>query len=359
MPIPVFLIGAAVVTGVAGLAKGGEAAIKNSDARELLDNAQYIFDKKKNELEDKKKKTTEDLVKYGELKIRIWDQQFTRFINLFGKIKNVKIEGEVELDSDLRKSLTTEELTEMRQLSLTAGEIVSGGIASLGAGALAGVASYGGAMMFASASTGTAIASLSGVAATNATLAWFGGGSLAAGGLGMAGGTLVLGGLVAGPILAVGGLLMASKAKANLAEAKAKYREAEAAVEEMQNAMSMLAGIEDLTGQYYQLSYDLNEALSYALDELGKMIIDFTNSKERSFGFRFKNSILGIFGKTIGIEYDELSQEEKSILHVASQLVQLTKIVLEKPLLDDEGSINIQAKEYIEETYFEKMIEGV
>lgn len=46
-----------------------------------------------------------------------------------------------------------------------------------------------------SASTGTAIASLSGVAATNATLAWFGGGSLTAGGLWM------LGGIVAAPLV--------------------------------------------------------------------------------------------------------------------------------------------------------------
>lgn len=51
------------------------------------------------------------------------------------------------------------------------------------------------------ASTGTAISSLSGVAATNATLAWFGGGSLATGGAGMAGGFLVLGGIVAAPIV--------------------------------------------------------------------------------------------------------------------------------------------------------------
>ena len=52
-----------------------------------------------------------------------------------------------------------------------------------------------------SASTGTAISSLSGVAATNATLAWFGGGSLATGGAGMAGGFWVLGGIVAAPIV--------------------------------------------------------------------------------------------------------------------------------------------------------------
>lgn len=52
-----------------------------------------------------------------------------------------------------------------------------------------------------SASTGTAISSLSGIAATNATLAWFGGGSLATGGAGMAGGFWVLGGIVAAPII--------------------------------------------------------------------------------------------------------------------------------------------------------------
>lgn len=51
------------------------------------------------------------------------------------------------------------------------------------------------------ASTGTAIGTLSGVAATNATLAWFGGGALAAGGAGMSGGMLVLGGIVAAPII--------------------------------------------------------------------------------------------------------------------------------------------------------------
>lgn len=52
-----------------------------------------------------------------------------------------------------------------------------------------------------SASTGTVISSLSGIAATNATLAWFGGGSLATGGAGMAGGFWVLGGIVAAPII--------------------------------------------------------------------------------------------------------------------------------------------------------------
>lgn len=63
------------------------------------------------------------------------------------------------------------------------------------------------------ASTGTAIASLSGAAATNATLAWFGGGAIAAGGGGMAAGMMTLGGLVAVPLIAFSAWKTHSKAE--------------------------------------------------------------------------------------------------------------------------------------------------
>ena len=55
------------------------------------------------------------------------------------------------------------------------------GLTGLAGGALTALGAYGAASALATASTGTAIATLHGVAATNATLAWFGGGSLAAG----------------------------------------------------------------------------------------------------------------------------------------------------------------------------------
>lgn len=71
----------------------------------------------------------------------------------------------------------------------------------LGAGSAAAVGSWALVSLVGTASTGASIAGLSGAAATNATLAWFGGGALAAGGAGMAGGAMVLGGLVAAPLV--------------------------------------------------------------------------------------------------------------------------------------------------------------
>ena len=113
---------------------------------------------------------------------------------------------------------------------------VSGGVA--GAGVLAGVgvaafgptAAMGIATTFGTASTGTAIAALTGVAQTNAALAWLGGGALAAGGGGMAAGNALL--ALAGPVgwgiggvaLVGGGLLASSKNKKIAKEAEEKTK---------------------------------------------------------------------------------------------------------------------------------------
>ena len=90
---------------------------------------------------------------------------------------------------------------------------IAGGTAGGGAlGAVAATGVYAAAGAFGTASTGTAIGSLAGIAARNATLAWLGGGSLATGGAGMAGGVAVLGGIVLAPIAAVPAVISVVKA---------------------------------------------------------------------------------------------------------------------------------------------------
>lgn len=96
---------------------------------------------------------------------------------------------------------------------------LAGGTLALGAWAVVSVVG--------SASTGTAIAGLSGVAATNATLAWFGGGALAAGGAGMSGGMMVLGGIVAAPMVyfaAKGSYAKAEKVKDETKKLEIEYQ---------------------------------------------------------------------------------------------------------------------------------------
>ena len=70
---------------------------------------------------------------------------------------------------------------------------IAGRVAARTVGGTAAVATtYGLVGALGTASTGTAISTLSGAAATKATLALLGGGTVAAGGLGIVGGTVVL-----------------------------------------------------------------------------------------------------------------------------------------------------------------------
>ncbi|MEW9124501.1 MAG: hypothetical protein AB2421_17445 [Thermotaleaceae bacterium] len=347
MPLPFLLAGAAAVAGLAGVAKGVEAMSANEEAKELLDEAKEIFDSAKEEMELSKEEAAYALAELGKKKLLIWDKQFGKFTSLVGRLKNVSVDGKAAVDEKLYKAITENELGQMKEMSLKAGEIVSGGVTSLGAGALAGVASYGGAMMFASASTGTAISTLSGAAAANATMAWFGGGSLAAGGLGVAGGTAVLGGIVAGPVFAIGGMIMASKAKANLAEAKKKYAQAEEAAEEMNNASSMLNAITKLSEQFYYTIDELDGKMTVTLNNLESMLVNFENSKERSFGFKFKKFFAGLVGKKMTLDYDELTDNEKRLIHTSYQIAQVMKAILERPILKQDGAIDPEAKKVL------------
>ncbi|GAA8841208.1 hypothetical protein HpRN165_11730 [Helicobacter pylori] len=100
--------------------------------------------------------------------------------------------------------------------------------------------------MLASTAGGVAIAELSGVAATNATLAWLGGGALSVGGFGMVGGMAVFGWLVAGPALAILGAMSADEMKEKLEKAKAYYSQVEKAVKKADAIIDQFQAIEKM-----------------------------------------------------------------------------------------------------------------
>ncbi len=127
-----------------------------------------------------------------------FDGYLSPFAGQFARLRNVEL-------SDLPTITAVPELKAMDVKLRAVGIKAVEGLAALAGGGAAGAAAGGltfaAVGAFAAASTGTAISALSGAAATSATLAWLGGGSLAAGGFGVAGGTAVLAGVVAAPVL--------------------------------------------------------------------------------------------------------------------------------------------------------------
>jgi len=171
----------------------------------------------------------------GKLKVDILSNQIQHLVNVVKK-------GRSQLQG-FEGNITTDELRQYERMATVALEIESGIGAGAVGGALAGLGAYGAVGMLATASTGTAIATLSGAAAEGAALAWLGGGSLAAGGFGVAGGMLALGGIVLGPALAIGGFMLASKAEEALTEANRYEYKVDKAIAEIQIARTGLQAI--------------------------------------------------------------------------------------------------------------------
>lgn len=171
------------------------------------------------------------------------------------------------------------------------------GFSAVGAGAIgAGVAAFGPsaamaiATTFGTASTGAVISGLSGAAATNAALAWLGGGALAAGGGGMAAGNAFL--AMAGPIgwgigavsLGIGLVSIGHKNKKIAEEADEKSGEVKQAIEKLNNGTAIINKLAMMTHQLNNgiylsyrkccraTHYDYNQLTLSQKEELGALV---------------------------------------------------------------------------------------
>lgn len=273
MAIP-FLGVAAVVVGVGGAAKTVDALDDMSTAKRINREAQDLAESATKRRENKRKGTEERLKKLGKTKIIIMAGSIKDFVETFGRINNPpRLKNSIGIDELIDFNANSREFLDMKMASFKASELASGGLEAISGGALTAVAAYGGAMTFGVASTGTAIAGLSGAAATNATLAWLGGGAISAGGAGIAGGTAVLGGLVAAPALVITGLFLGAKADKALSDARANRDKARLYDQQIQNMCTAMDAIDKRADQINNLLRDLNSKLFAATNDL-KTVID-------------------------------------------------------------------------------------
>ncbi|NER39851.1 MAG: hypothetical protein F6J93_38950 [Oscillatoria sp. SIO1A7] len=170
MVLPIIIGAAAAGAGAFGVKKGLEARFRNSSAKKIQSQIQAAIALTEQELKEARQTTVTTLESLGRLKLSVWHLQIGRFASLYGRLASVEFSGSAEFQDKDRLKFGSNELLEMQDRSLKAGEVIVGGAGAAGAGALAGIAGYGGAAIFGTASTGTAIGSLTGAAATNATL---------------------------------------------------------------------------------------------------------------------------------------------------------------------------------------------
>ena len=317
MPIPLLFIAAGAGTALFGVGKGIKAGIDQQEASDTNRESENIVESAKEKINQSRKNCGEAIDELGKRKVAVLNWSIKSFIDQFEKINHV----------ELSESKGLNELQGMA--SSLAGGMASGAMA----GALTAFGAYGAAGALATASTGTAIASLSGAAATNATLAFFGGGALSAGGLGMAGGTAVLGGLVAGPALAVLGVVLGAKASENLENAKANMAKAKEFREEMETASALCNGIRKRSAMFERFLLRLQTVFDPLVYRMSEIIAE------------------------KGADYRKFSEEEKQVVASAMSLAGAIKAILDTAILDKEGNLTEESGVIIGET--KKKIETI
>lgn len=206
MPLPLIIGGVAAVAGLTGIGTGIHGGVKMKEANDTMKLAQKKQERAVALFNRKNDETTLLMDSIGTQELQILSS-FDDFSDIIEKIQ-----GRPEFKAYNREgvNLPEYEAEELKKISAGAG-VLLGGIGGAAAGTAGGFAAAGATtsavMALGTASTGTAISTLSGVAATNATLAALGGGSIAAGGGGMALGSAVLGGATLGVGLLVGGII--------------------------------------------------------------------------------------------------------------------------------------------------------
>ena len=315
MALPLLFIGAAVATGAVGGTKTIKAVSDNSKAGQINEIANQSIENARDELDRQRKEVGAALEALGKEKLTILNRNVTDFVTTFEKIKNIDFQSSIGLEELKNLHIDQNTFQELKELGNFALGVAGGAAAGAVGGALTAMGACSAAMTFASASTGTAISALSGAAATNATLAFFGGGSLASGGLGMAGGMYVLGGLVAGPALMVMGMITEAKSKEKLENALSNKVQADEVVESLNAASVQCSAIRRRTYMFYNLLAHLDALF---LPQVWKMQDIVENE---------------------GTDYRAYTLESKKAIAAAASTACTIKAVLDTPILTPEGEL--------------------
>jgi hypothetical protein len=328
--IPVIAAGIAAVTAATGVKKGLDAKRDMSQAKALNASSQDIAKESEEFLLKAKIKTNDAIKKLGQEKIHVLSSSINDFVIHFEKIKNINLKSSTGIEELKDFHPSSENFKQLKKASYEAKQITVNGLAAIGSGALLAYGTYSVVMgglggLLVTATTGATLSSLSGVAASNATLAWLGGGALSASGFGMAGGMVVLGGLVVGPALAIGGVIFASQAKSALNDAYGNYDKAKAFKRQAQNIGTALKGIYTRANQLTELLVALDRHFIEHVENLERIIDEH------------------------GVNWTDYTTQQQQDIYKCVQLAQTIKVILDSPLLNQEGQLDEVSMKVVED----------
>lgn len=305
---------AKVVSGMQAV-EDRKKSIKNREEADLLKSQ---IEQTNEELRQDMNETLEE---FGKFRLEALSSTVGRFLHCL-EAMNQRAKGkEYEFLSEI--DIRTEEIKEMEAIDMKASDAirtlaVGGGFAAVGVIGTPAIVT-GAVTAMCAAGTGTAISSLSGAAATNAVLAWLGGGTLAAGGGGVAAGTVVLGAITATAtvglaVIAVGTLASKFYAKKNT-EAEAYLADVKVWAEQIQAGWTVLAGVKRRIGELSDVTAQL---LTKSADKLMQL-------------------------EKIANAFDPSDKEHVKLFQQCAILAKSMSELAQTPVLDDNGNLSAES----------------
>lgn len=326
--IPLLLGAVSAIAAGKGIKDGVKAYDNIEKSKEINSHAERIVNETNTRIEAHKEEATDRVEALGMSKLEILTGTMMDFIDEFGKIKNIVFKNSDGIDELANFDMDSQEFIELQNSVYDAKKIAVNGLAAIGGGTLLAYGAYSAIMggSFALASTGVVIGGLSGAAATNATLAWLGGGALAAGGWGMTGGMVVLGGVVIGPALAIGGSLFASQARKAVNDANSNKEQAHLFEEQGELVCMTLDAIKLRASQLNGMLNILNQYFTQSIVSIKSI------TEERGYDWCC---------------YTKTEQEQ---LYLCVQLAKTIKIILDTKLLNDDGELMDQSLDVLRQS---------
>lgn len=251
MPLPLILGIGAAIAGAGGVGATAHGAVKMKKANDTMKSAQDRHNRNIAEAEAANQKTTESMDQLGKKELEALES-FALFTELLAKIHN---RPEFKAYDSENVKLPDYNPDEIHRVSVGAG-VLMGGIGGAALGTAGGFAAAGATtaavMAFGTASTGAAISGLTGIAATNATLAALGGGAIAAGGGGIALGTTILGATTLGVGLLIGGLIFSVTGSSLSKKADEAQKQVATAEKQLNRIVGYLSELKDVADEYYK-----------------------------------------------------------------------------------------------------------
>lgn len=340
MALPAILGAVAAVAAVGGVGAGVNGGVSMKKASKTLKMATAIRDDavKDFELQNSVTTTTMDELGKKELEICAKFQDFSDVLEM--------IQGRPEFKEYNKDGITIPKYDpeELKKVSVGASVLIGGmGGATLGTTggfAAAGVTTSA-VMALGTASTGTPIAALSGAAATKATLAALGGGSIAAHGGGIALGTTMLGVSAAGIGILVGGVIFSITGTALSKKADEAYYQAMRIEQQVIGINKYLVKLRGYANKYMDLLLKVNLIYEHEFEKLKHTVIDehkenwsdYSEAEKRNV--RISILLVGLLYKMCQVSLVKQSETENSINSVNVEDIEKCMNVVNKTL-DDE-----------------------